>query len=178
MIDKFIPFSTDVSKIPLPNNFDYPHNYTPHLLAKIAAKELQEYLKNQTGFKHNFGIKNTEDKDALGKMFGVLVVKNNNGDLGYLTAFSGKIANVTQLNYFVPPVYNVLSKNGFYLKTEEKLNQINQKIEILKNNPQRLKIKQKYAVLKQRNKTLLKEEALKIKTRRKRRKQQEKKDKQ
>ncbi|WP_418645263.1 RluA family pseudouridine synthase [Tenacibaculum insulae] len=176
MIDKFIPFSTDVSKIPLPNNFDYPHNYTPHLLAKIAAKELQEYLKNQTDFKHNFGIKNTEDKDALGKMFGVLVVKNNNGDLGYLTAFSGKIANVTQLNYFVPPVYNVLSKNGFYLKTEEKLNQINQKIEILKNNPQRLKIKQKYAVLKQRNKTLLKEEALKIKTRRKLRKQQDKKD--
>ncbi|WCC43920.1 hypothetical protein PJW08_08815 [Tenacibaculum finnmarkense] len=109
---KFIAFTSDISQIAIPEKFDYPHNYTPHSLAKIASEELQEYLKTQTDFTHNFGLKNlrnieaTKNKQnttALGKMFGVLVVKNKQGKLGYLTAFSGKIAQSTQHKHFVPP---------------------------------------------------------------------------
>lgn len=111
-MSKIISFSSDVSTIELPKKFDYPYNYSPHTLAQIATKELQEYLVNQTDFSHNFGIKKPEDAKALGKMFGVLVVQQQDGSLGYLAAFSGKLAESTQHNYFVPPVFDVLDEIG------------------------------------------------------------------
>lgn len=173
---KFIHFSTDVSSINLPNKFDYPHNYIPHKLATKATKELQEYLKNQTDFNHNFGIDNPNSENALGKMFGILIVKNTNDEIGYLAAFSGKIGDNTQYKYFVPPVYDVLDKNGFYLATEEQLNQINQELSNLESNPQYLKTRKEYTSLQLLNEKLLLEEQLKIKTRRKLRKQESKQD--
>ena len=84
---KFIEFSSNINGILLPKKFTYPFYYTPHPLAKIAAQELQNYLKNQTDIEHNFGIENSQEENALGKMFGVLVVQNSAGNLGYLAAF-------------------------------------------------------------------------------------------
>lgn len=173
---KFITFSSDIGSISLPNKFDYPHNYTPHSLAKIATKELQEYLKIQTDFTHNFGIDNPNNKDALGKMFGVLVVKNEKGKLGYLAAFSGKIAATTQHIKFVPPVYDVLIKNGVFLRTEEVNNQINKQLFKLENNIDYLKTEKTYLKELSINETLLCEEKTKIKKRRKFRKKQAKQD--
>ena len=170
-MDKFLSFTTKINTISLPNKFDYPHNYTPHSLAKIATKELQEYLKNQTDFTHNFGIKNQKDKDALGKMFGVLVVKKNDGELGYLAAFSGKIAGTNHHKKFVPPVYDVLVKNGVFLKTEEKNNQINLQLSKLESNIDYLKIKKSYLKRVSKNEILLSEEKKIIKARRKLRKE-------
>lgn len=169
---KFISFTSEINQISLPNKFDYPFNYTPHTLAKIASEEVQEYLKNQTDFTHNFGIKNPNNKNALGKMFGVLVVKNSRGKLGYLAAFSGKLAESTNHKYFVPPVFNVLDKNGFYIKTEEKINQINQQLSNLKKDTKYLKIEKEYLSIKTSNSKLLSEEQIKIKSRRKLRKKQ------
>ncbi len=166
-MDKFISFTSNINSISLPNKFDYPYNYTPHTLAKIASKELQEYLINQTEFSHDFGIKNPNNKNALGKMFGVLVVKNNKGEIGYLAAFSGKIAETTQHAHFVPPVYDVLEKDGFYLKTEKKLNQINKQISEIENSIDYQGIKSKYLTIKNIQKGLLNEEQTKIKERRK-----------
>ncbi|WBX72297.1 RluA family pseudouridine synthase [Tenacibaculum retecalamus] len=175
-MDKFLSFTTKINTISLPNKFDYPHNYTPHSLAKIATKELQEYLKNQTDFTHNFGIKNQKDKDALGKMFGVLVVKKNDGELGYLAAFSGKIAGTNHHKKFVPPVYDVLVKNGVFLKTEEKNNQINLQLSKLESNIDYLKIKKSYLKRVSKNEILLSEEKKIIKARRKLRKELSKQD--
>lgn len=175
-MNKFISFTTETNLIPLPDKFDYPHNYTPNLLAKIAAKELQEYLNNQTDFNHDFGVKNPNSTNALGKMFGVLVVKNNTGKLGYLTAFSGKIAKNTQQKHFVPPVYDVLSKNGVFLKMEENRNEINKKISDLENNPIFLKIKKEYLANHLLNETLINKELSKFKEIRKQRKLQGKQD--
>ncbi|WNW02527.1 hypothetical protein RRF68_03620 [Tenacibaculum sp. HL-MS23] len=157
-MNKFISFIAEVGKVSLPKNFDYPHNYTPHSLAKTAAKELQEYLENQTDFNHNFGLKNPNSKDALGKMFGVLVVKKNDGEIGYLAAFSGKIAETTHHKKFVPPVYDVLVENGEFLKTEEKNNQINLQLSELESNIDYLTIKKSYLKRVSRNETLLSEE--------------------
>ena len=173
---KFISFSTEINTISLPNKFDYPHNYTPHSLAKIAAKELQEYLRTQTDFVHNFGIKNSNSKDALGKMFGVLVVKNEKGKLGYLAAFSGKIAKDTHHIKFVPPVYDVLVENGVFLKTEDKTNQINLQLSELESNIDYLKIKKSYLKKVSKNETLLNVEKKIIKARRKLRKELSKQD--
>ena len=173
---KFISFSTDISSISLPKKFDYPHNYVPTLFAKTAANELQEYLKTQTDFTHNFGIENPNEINALGKMFGVLVVKNRNGELGYLAAFSGKLAESTSHDFFVPPVYDVLTKNGIFLKTEEKNNQINKELSNLESNYLYLKNKKYFLAAQLLNKVTIDKEKSKIKKRRKLRKQQSKQD--
>lgn len=168
---KLIAFTTNVNNVSLPNKFDYPYNYTPHLLAKTAANELQEYLINQSDFIHDFGLKNST---GIGKMFGVLVVKDSYGKLGYLAAFSGKIANSNQQHHFVPPVYNILDKNGFYLRTENQLNKINEQITTLENSSAYLKLKEEYFNETTINNKLLFDEQSKIKKRRKLRKEQNK----
>ncbi|NVK07672.1 MAG: RluA family pseudouridine synthase [Tenacibaculum sp.] len=168
---KIISFSSDISNIELPKKFDYPYNYSPHTLAQIATKELQEYLVNQTDFSHNYGIKNPEDTKALGKMFGVLVVQQQDGNLGYVAAFSGKLAESTQHKYFVPPVFDVLDANEFYIKTEEQLNELTHKIVSLENASDFIEIKKIYQKTQQLHDNLLTKEQSKIKQRRKLRKE-------
>ena len=58
----------------LPDKLDYPFYYTPHELAQLAANQLQDEL-SKTSFNHDFGIEKKERNGAIGKMFGVLVVK-------------------------------------------------------------------------------------------------------
>ncbi|MGQ3678312.1 pseudouridine synthase [Tenacibaculum discolor] len=168
---KIISFSSDISNIELPKKFDYPYNYSPHTLAQIATKELQEYLVNQTDFSHNFGIKKPEDTKALGKMFGVLVIEQQDGSLGYVAAFSGKLAESTQHKYFVPPVFDVLDTNEFYIKTEEQLNELTHKIVSLENTSDFIEIKKIYQKTQQLHDNLLTKEQSKIKQRRKLRKE-------
>src|SRR5690554_4512064 len=115
----FQPFNNDISAIPLPVAFTFPFYYTPHPLAKIAARALQNYLKAQTDFVHNFGFDNTQNGLVIGKMFGVLVCQHPNGTLGYLWAFSGKLANSNHHKHFVPPVFDMLKKDSFFKKEEK-----------------------------------------------------------
>lgn len=128
----FTKFKTDVSGINLPKKFTFPFYYQPHEIAVLAANELQILIQEKT-WNHNFDTNLPEEK-AAGKMFGVLVVKNAKGKLGYLSAFSGKMGNQVALNGFVPPIFNRLKTNGYYLAGEEELNQINRKVWALEKN--------------------------------------------
>lgn len=123
----FIPFKTEVQHITLPERFNYPFCYTPHPVAVAAAEELMEYIKSLSD--HDFGL--SDDGTGLGKMFGVLVVKDSKGDLGYLAAFSGKLSGGNFYPGFVPPVFDMLDENGFYRIGEEAINKINRKITTL-----------------------------------------------
>lgn len=127
-------FQTDISGIPLPEKFTFPFYYEPHELSKIAAKELQNYLENQTDFEHNFGLEANQHGLEIGKMFGVLVVQNQEGLLGFLCAFSGKLAESNQLNYFVPTVFDMLEEDSYFKKEEIILNQFNKQIADLEND--------------------------------------------
>lgn len=129
----FQAFKDDVSRIPIPEEFTFPFYYEPHLLSNIAAGELQEYLITQNDFQHNFGLKKNQAGLVIGKMFGVLVCQNQKGDLGYLWAFSGKLADTNHHDRFVPPVFDMLDSNGFFKPEEQVLNQLNQAIEFLEN---------------------------------------------
>lgn len=129
----FQPFQSDVSGIALPEKFTFPFYYEPHELSVIASRELQHYLTTQTDWEHNFGLINDQDGLVIGKMFGVLVCQNANGELGYLWAFSGKLAEVNHLDYFVPTVFDMLDSNGFFKKEEGIINVINAKIEKLES---------------------------------------------
>jgi tRNA pseudouridine32 synthase / 23S rRNA pseudouridine746 synthase len=140
----FLHFKTDISTIQLPEKFTFPFYYEPHLLAKIAAKELQEYLENQRDFQHDFGLQNQENPGAIGKMFGVLVVKNNKNELGYLAAFSGKLADNSLPTQFVPPVFNMRTEGSFYIKGEAEIDAINRQISVLKNDEEYISLKKSF----------------------------------
>ncbi len=134
--DKFIQFKTNIEEIELPTQFNYPFYYTPHPLCKIAASELQIYLSNQKDWEHNFGIAADNSGMPIGKMFGVLIVKNSAKQLGYLAAFSGKLAGKNHHPFFVPPVFDTLNQDGFYKKGELILNKLNDEIKTLENQPE------------------------------------------
>ncbi|WP_406683516.1 pseudouridine synthase [Seonamhaeicola sp. MEBiC1930] len=121
-------------KIPLPTHFTFPFYYEPHALSILAAEELQDYLETQVDFNHNFGLNPIAQGLVIGKMFGIMVAENSNGELGYLAAFSGKLGESNNVNGFVPTVYDTLNPNGFYKKGEQELNSINREIEVLENS--------------------------------------------
>lgn len=124
----FTNFKSDISCFSLPKRFTFPFYYDPHPLSELASKELQVHLETQTNWKHNF--------HQIGKMFGILIVQKENGEVGYLSAFSGKLADRNHLNGFVPPVFDMLAKNSFYLEGQKELNILNANIKILENNPE------------------------------------------
>lgn len=127
----FQPFQHDISAIAIPEKFTFPFYYEPHELSIIASNELQQYLQNQTDWKHNFGLDENQNGLVIGKMFGVLVVQNQQKELGYLWAFSGKLASQNHHEYFVPTVFDMLQEDGFFKQEEAVLNQYNRKIEAL-----------------------------------------------
>lgn len=130
----FTKFKADIKKIAPPEKFTYPFYYEPHELSKIAAEELQQYLLEQQEWEHNFGLKEGQDGLVIGKMFGVLIVENQEGELGYLAAFSGKMAGKNIHHRFVPPVFDMLKENSFFLRNEAIINDYNQRIQILEND--------------------------------------------
>ena len=137
----FQKFKAPISEIELPEKFTFPFYYKPHPLAKIATKEVQEYLENQTDFKHNFGLSEDNTTLPIGKMFGVLVVKNSKNEIGYLTAFSGKLADKSLPDKFVPPVFNMRSYGSFYIKGEEEITEMNHRLSFLEQNENYIHLK-------------------------------------
>lgn len=118
----------------MPERFTFPFYYEPHPLCVLAAEELQNYLRNQNDWEHNFGLKKNQPGLIIGKMFGVLVVKNEQNQLGYLAAFSGKLAGVNHLPGFVPPVYDMLTEDGFFFEGTKELNRLTDRIALLEKS--------------------------------------------
>lgn len=134
-------FKHSIEGIELPEKFTFPFYYDPHELSKIAAQELQDYLKSQTDFEHNFGLDETQTGLVIGKMFGVLVVQNAQNKIGYIAAFSGKLANSNQHPYFVPPLFDMLLEDGFYRKGEEINISVNNRVEAIEKDPKFIQLK-------------------------------------
>ena len=134
-VDCFNTFKAPVDTYSLPEKFTFPFYYQPHPLCQLAAEELQEHLNTQKDWQHDFGLAG-DKPNATGKMFGVLIVENHRGDIGYLAAFSGILAESNHHEKFVPPVFDVLDKQGFYLSDQPQVTALTVKIEQLENSPQ------------------------------------------
>lgn len=130
----FIPLPVELQTHPLPARFTFPFYYDLHPLAAAAAKDLQAHIE-KTDFGHDFGLDRTERLGAFGKMFGVLVVQNQEGKLGYLAAFSGKLGNSNEHQGFVPPVFDLLEAQGFFRREEQEIHQLTLEIESLESAP-------------------------------------------
>ena len=108
---KFHPL---VSEHSLPVRFNNPFDYEPDALCRAAVKQLQA----------NLPITPIE-----GKMYGVLIVERN-GEIGYLQAYSGQIADEGE--DFVPAVFDYLQSDGYFKIHEAEITQLNQQITQLK----------------------------------------------
>ncbi len=131
----FISFQTTISADWIPTKFPSPFLKRPNILCRIAVDELQAYLKNPADWNYDFGLNQPEGSLRIGKMFGVLVVQNQANKLGYLAAFSGKLANKNHHQKFVPPVFDALTENSFLNVGMAELNGINQQIKRLEKTP-------------------------------------------
>ena len=108
---KFHPI---LSEHPLPARFNNPFDYEPDALCRAAVKQLQADLPIEP---------------IEGKMYGVLIVERN-GEIGYLQAYSGQIADEGE--DFVPAVFDYLQPDGYFKTHEAEITQLNQKIAQLK----------------------------------------------
>lgn len=159
----FQSFQCDISGIPIPELFTFPFFYDPHPLSTIAAEALQQYLKTQTDFDHNFGLDPKQNGLAIGKMFGVLVVQNKNGELGYLWAYSGKLAESNQWEYFVPTVFDMLQENSYYKEEEVSINALTIKLAEIEKSELYITASRKVQEVKQQAEKGLIEQKTKIK---------------
>ena len=118
-------FKDNINQIPLPEQFTYPFYYSPHPLCIMAAQEMQVYLQSRTDW---------HEELQKGKMFGVLIVRNAQGETGFLAAFSGNLAGSNHHDYFVPPVYDLLNPAGYFKEEEERISDINRNIQALEQS--------------------------------------------
>ncbi|MGV8829209.1 MAG: pseudouridine synthase [Breznakibacter sp.] len=126
------PFVSAIDAITLPHCFPSPFQAEPHPLCVLAARELQDYLGQQGQWAEEL---------QHGKMFGVLVVQDPSGRVGYLTAFSGNLAGMNQHDCFVPPVYDLLDPNGFFKIEEQSITDLNQLIAAIEQSEEYLMAK-------------------------------------
>jgi tRNA pseudouridine32 synthase/23S rRNA pseudouridine746 synthase len=137
VIDQFFaPFGSVADGYALPEKFMLTHNgVRPHPLCLLAARRLQLHLQNQKDWYHNFGLAGGNDEGTIiGKMFGVLIVKTQANAIGYLAAFSGKLAGGNHHARFVPPVFDSLTEKSFVNVGMAELTRMNKEIQRIEND--------------------------------------------
>ena len=112
-------FKTDISVVEAPVRFNNPFYYSPHTLCVMAADEVRAMLALDSAVAADA---------ARGKMFGVLVVRDSGGELGYLAAFSGLLAGSNRVDGFVPPVFDLQSPGGYFKQEEGEISALNKRI--------------------------------------------------
>lgn len=127
-------FKDDISGIDIPDRFTFPFYYRPHRLTVMAADEVKSYVATRSDW---------HDEISKGKMFGVLVVKTSDGRIGFLAAFSGNLAGSNVHDYFVPPVYDLLSPDGFFRIGESEISEMNRKVSELQRCDEYVGLKKK-----------------------------------
>lgn len=139
MYTAFCPFEVSPAVHALAEGLTFSiDNDTTHPLCLLAASELQLHLQHQQEWQHNFGLSDNMEGEVIGKMFGVLVVRTEAGELGYLAAFSGKLAGGNHHAKFVPPVFDGLAEGGFVNEGMTKLTQINAAINSPETDPEQV----------------------------------------
>ena len=118
-------YSSDIKDVEPPVRFNNPFNYRPHRLCELAVEELRRFIAAD---------RLLSGEVAEGKMFGVLVVRDENGALGYLTAFSGLLGGSNVQCGFVPPIFDFQSPEGYFKCEETAISQINKRIAEVKES--------------------------------------------
>ena len=135
----FTPFTVNIEKVALPKRFTFPFCYHPHPLCLLAAEELQQQLQSHQQIPQEF--------EQIGKMFGVLIVENKQGEIGYLSAFSGKQLTTKNMINFVPPVFELDAQTDFFHAENKIINRLNSELDTLLVNPKLAEYQQSLTVI-------------------------------
>ena len=111
----FRPLHTELTP---PAQFNWPFHYEPHPLALLAASQLQQELAGMA-------------LGSDGKMFGVMVVRRADDQLGFLAAYSGLLCGRNDWPGFVPPVYDAQQPDGHFKQTERIISDLNGQLQRL-----------------------------------------------
>jgi len=130
----FTHFSSVIAHIALPSQFTFPFCYEAHPLSILAAEELQEKLTIQSDWQHNFGLQSADETSPIGKMFGVLVVQSSEGEIGYLSAYSGKLTNMARPAGFVPSIYEMPAEPNYFTLGSDEITLLTKQIAALQND--------------------------------------------
>lgn len=152
----FHPLHTDMER---PLTINNPLDYEPHPLCQLAVDDLIPHLP----------------PIDEGKMYGVLVVEDDKGKLGYLAAFSGQINGQSEMEGFVPAILDYLQPDGYFKTREVEITQLNHLVETLENDGRLTEAKEQYdELLHQRGQTIYEYSLMmhECKERRKERRQQ------
>lgn len=112
----FHPLTTSITP---PDYLNDPFDYEPHPLVHLAADEVRAYLAT---------LPDWSEELAAGKMFGVLVCRDSNGQLGFLAAYSGQIGGREDWPWFVPAVFDYLQPDGHFKQEEAQISAINHRV--------------------------------------------------
>ncbi len=112
-------FSSLKINVELPAVFPSPFDVRVHPVAQQAALSLQQRLKELST--RDARIRQQFEHSNGGKMFGVLVVKNPAGMIGYLSAFSGMLSNCWHYDGFVPQVFDQSDRDAILLEGERRV---------------------------------------------------------
>ena len=125
MAGKFHLFDGGIGGGVLPVRVNNPFSYVPHPLCVRAAEEVRRVVAENPAW---------SSEVMRGKMFGVLVVRDTRGDIGFLAAFSGLLAGCNEHDYFVPAVFDFLAPDGYFKCEEREISYINSEILRLKGS--------------------------------------------
>ena len=106
--------------------FTNPFRYTPHPLVRKAAQEVIDSLM-QASAEGTFPqeiIKGFSE----GKMLGVLVYRDNEGNIGHLNGFSGSVGGTCTIEGFVPPIFDLTEPGGYYREHEAEISSLTARI--------------------------------------------------
>lgn len=115
----------NINNEPVPNEFTNPFDYEVDKFSKAASCEVIKYIESRREW---------HEELLRGKMFGVLVVRNLENQLGFIAAFSGAQASSNSHSYFVPPIFDILTPDGEYKNREAEISKLNVKINELENS--------------------------------------------
>ena len=122
MQDVFHPMSIDAE---LPERLNNPFDYEPHPLCVEAARLVCDHLKgSQLG-----------EEVMQGKMLGVLICEDEEGQPGFLAAYSGQLGGREDWPWFVPAVFDYLQPDGYFKREEAEISAINHRIKELETSP-------------------------------------------
>jgi len=127
----------------IPSAMPSPFSDRPHPLAKQAALILQQRLSAESSLPRDFFA------PGGGKMFGVLVVRDRDGSIGFLSAFSAMMSGAWLLSGFVPPIFNLVEQNSFLPAASEALALLTEQIQELESSEQRTELARQISVKQQ-----------------------------
>ncbi|MEN8927774.1 MAG: hypothetical protein ABF242_07920 [Flavobacteriales bacterium] len=115
-------FQSDISTTEIPTELNNPLGSFIPEIAKIAAIEFQKLIEIES---KNWGYDFDSEK---GKMFGVLVIQNQDNSYCYIASVSGKLPNNIVCKHLVPSVFDESKSDYFLTKGMTELTEMGKRI--------------------------------------------------